>query len=32
MIEVLIRDYCELNGISISEEDDLMISGEIDKV
>ncbi len=32
MVEMLIRDYCERNGISISELDDLLVSDKIDKV
>lgn len=32
MVEILIRDYCELNGISISELSNLLINEETDKV
>lgn len=32
MVEILIRDYCERNGICISELDDLPINEETDKV
>jgi len=32
MVEVLIRDYCERNGISISELDDPQVNEETDKV
>ncbi len=30
MVEILIRDYCERNGISILEQDDELISEEND--
>jgi hypothetical protein len=32
MVEVLIRDYCERNGLSISERDDPLVNKETDKV
>lgn len=30
MVEILIRDYCERNGISIPEQDDQLINEEND--